>query len=118
MAMSMNQNTLTRRTLIAALAAAPLLAAVPRASWAASLNDLLRQGKIGERFDGYVQARDGSAQGTVDQVNAKRRELYQKRAGETGQTADVVGRVYAAEIYKKADPGTWFLLENGQWVQK
>jgi uncharacterized protein YdbL (DUF1318 family) len=51
-------------------------------------------------------------------VNAKRRELYQKRAGETGQTADVVGRVYAAEIYKKADPGTWFLLENGQWVQK
>lgn len=109
--------SITRRTLIAGLAALPLLALAPVA-FAASLGDLLAQGKIGERYDGYVQARDPSAQGTVDQVNAKRQQLYQKRAGETGQTAAVVGRVYAAEIYKKADPGTWFLLEDGRWIQK
>ncbi len=114
----MTQNRLSRRTLLAALAAAPLLTLLPRSSWAASLSDMLQQGKIGERFDGYVQARDGSAQSLVDQVNAKRQQVYVKRAGETGQTADVVGKVYAAEIYKKADPGTWFLLENGNWVQK
>lgn len=110
--------TLTRRGLLAALAAAPLVAALPRGAFAAKLGDLLKQGKVGERYDGFVQARDPSAQGTVDEVNAKRRQLYDKRAGETGQTAAVVGRVYAAEIYKKADAGTWFLLEDGRWIQK
>lgn len=114
----MTNATYTRRFLLAALAAAPLLAALPGPVHAASLGDLLAQGAIGERYDGYVQARDGSAQGTANDVNSKRRQLYEKRAGETGQTADVVGRIYAAEIYKKAAPGTWFLLEDGRWIQK
>jgi uncharacterized protein YdbL (DUF1318 family) len=117
-AMTMSKSTITRRFLLALLAATPLVLAMPGSGQAASLGELLAQGKVGERYDGYVQARDGSAQGTVDQVNAKRRQLYEKRAGETGQTAEVVGKVYAAEIYKKADPGTWFLLEDGRWIQK
>jgi len=117
-AMTMSNTTYSRRFLLAALAATPLLAVLPGPAFAASLKDLLAQGQVGERYDGYVQARDGSAQGTVDEVNGKRRQLYEKRAGETGQTAAIVGKVYAAEIYKKAAPGTWFLLEDGRWIQK
>lgn len=114
----MTQTFTHRRALLAGLAALPLLALLPRESQAQALNDLLAQGKVGERYDGYLQARDNAAAATVEQVNAKRRELYQKRAAETGQTPDVVGKVYAAEIYKKAAKGTWFLLENGSWIQK
>lgn len=102
--------TLTAGGALALLAASPVLAQ--------DLNALLASGKLGERYDGFVQARDPAVQSTANQINGKRRELYQKRASETGQTVEVVGKVYAAEIYKKAPAGTWFLLENGSWVQK
>jgi hypothetical protein len=113
-----HSNNLSRRALLGlavALGAATLLPATGRA---ASLGEMLGSGKLGERYDGFVQARDPSAQGFAADVNNKRRGIYEKRANETGQTVDVVGRIYAAELYQKAAPGTWFLLENGSWVQK
>ena len=85
---------------------------------AQSLDALRASGAVGERFDGYVQARDGSAQGFVDQVNAKRREIYQQRAAAQGVPADQVGRVYAQQILSEAPKGTWFLDPSGNWMQK
>jgi len=85
---------------------------------AQSLNDLKTSGKVGEAFDGYTRARDGSAQGTVNTVNAKRQAIYKKRAGEQGISAAQVGRVYARQIIAKAPPGTWILTESGNWQQK
>ena len=40
--------------------------------------------------------------------------------GATHIDADVkeVGKVYALEISTKAPAGTWFLGEDGKWVQK
>lgn len=111
------ERTITRRRLLGGLAGGSLLLLAGPAL-AQSLSDMLASGKVGEAFDGYLRARDGSAQGYVNGVNAKRREIYQKRASETGQTADVVGKIYAKELYDKASPGTWFLLENGSWIRK
>ncbi len=85
---------------------------------AQSLNSLKASGKVGEAYDGYARARDGSVQGTVNTVNAKRRAIYNKRAGEQGISAEQVGRVYAAQIIAKAPGGTWILMENGSWRQK
>ncbi len=87
-------------------------------AFAQSLNDLRAAGKVGEAFDGYARARDGSVQGVVANVNAKRRAIYTKRAGEQGTSAAQVGAVYAGQIIGKAPQGTWILGQNGSWRQK
>ena len=78
-------------------------------------------GQVGERFDGYAVAR-GSIPAAVNaillQVNGQRSTVYADRARAQGATADIVGRIYAAEIIRLAPPGTWFLSEAGTWTQK
>ncbi len=108
---------ITRRALLGGLAGGGLLL-LARPGFAQSLGDMLASGKVGEGFDGFLRARDASAQNYVNSVNDKRFQIYSQRASETNQPVEVVGRVYAAELYDKAAPGTWFLLENGSWVQK
>jgi uncharacterized protein YdbL (DUF1318 family) len=105
-----------RLAAIAALFLVLALAAPP--AEAQSLDALRASGAVGERFDGYAVARDGSAAAVVQQVNAKRQQIYQQRAAATGAPADEVGKVYAQEIFAKAPPGTWLQQPNGQWVQK
>lgn len=102
----------------ASVAAATGLVAVPAA--AQTLNQLRASGAVGEGYDGYARVRQpgGNATAVVEAVNAKRRAIYAKRAGEQGTTAGEVGRVYARQILAKAPPGTWFLMESGQWVRK
>ena len=85
---------------------------------AASLDQLRASGAVGERFDGYAQALQSSAAGTVDQVNAKRGQIYADRAASEGVSSDQIGRVYAKQIFAKAPSGTKFLQENGAWVTK
>ncbi len=82
------------------------------------LNDLRATGAIGEAFDGFARARDGSAKDFVNNLNEKRRPIYEKRAKSQGVSVDQVGRVYAGQIFQKAPAGTWFLGENGNWTQK
>ncbi|MEO1193190.1 MAG: YdbL family protein [Pseudomonadota bacterium] len=85
---------------------------------AQSLKSQLASGAVGERYDGYLEARNSSARSLVNSVNAKRRELYEKRAQEVGQSAEVVGKVYAKELYQRAASGTWFLTAGNTWTQK
>ena len=97
-------------TLVLGLSGPPALAQ--------SLDQLRASGAVGERFDGYAQALQSSAAGTVDQVNAKRRQIYAERAASEGVSLDQIGRVYAQQIFSKAPPGTKFLQQNGAWITK
>jgi len=105
--------------LLAALAicAAVLTAFAPPAS-AASLDQLRASGAVGERYDGLAVARDAAVESQVKAINAKRRQIYQEKAAAEGVSPEQVGRVYAKEIVAKAPKGTWFLREDGSWVQK
>jgi uncharacterized protein YdbL (DUF1318 family) len=85
---------------------------------AQSLDELRASGAVGERYDGYAQALQSSAAGVVEQVNAKRRQIYSQRASQEGVSADQIGRVYAQQIFAKAPRGTKFLQENGSWITK
>ena len=98
------------------LACLPIFMSVP--AFADQLDDLRRSGAVGEAYDGFARARDGSAQGFVASLNEQRRTIYVQRAKAQNVTVEQVGRVYGAEILKKAPAGTWFLNENGQWTQK
>ena len=87
---------------------------------AADLDALRKSGAVGERFDGLAVVRQGdaAAKTLVAEVNAKRGKIYAERAKEKGAPAVEVGKVYAKEIAEKAPTGTWFLGEDGKWLQK
>lgn len=87
---------------------------------AQGLNDMRASGAVGEGFDGFMRARsnDAAVKAKVEEVNAKRRAIYAKRAAEQGISADQVGRVYAGEIFGRSPAGTWFLQANGTWTRK
>lgn len=84
---------------------------------AGTLEDLRASGAIGERYDGYAVAKEPGAQADVDEINAKRRAIYQEKAAAQGIPIEQIGKVYAEEIIKKIPAGTWIQL-NGQWRQK
>jgi uncharacterized protein YdbL (DUF1318 family) len=75
-------------------------------------------GAVGERFDGFAEARDPSAADMVAKVNAERRAVYSQRATADNAPVEAVGRIYAQEIIKSAPPKTWFRSEAGTWTQK
>ncbi len=112
----MPRRTLLRLTFLAVTALVLGLSGPP--VLAQSLNQLRASGAVGERFDGYAQALQSSAAGTVDKVNAKRRKIYAERAASEGTSTDQIGRVYARQIFAKAPPGTKFLQDNGAWITK
>ena len=107
-----------RRALSVLVVALAVVAIQGEQVQAQSLDAMRASGAVGERFDGYLVARDGSAQAFVNQVNAQRRNIYNQRAAAQGVPADQVGRVFAKETMGKAAPGTWLQKPDGDWMQK
>ena len=113
-------NHMNRRMMLAGLGAAVLSLSLltMTSAYADELDDLRASGAVGEAYDGYARARAGSAKEFVNDVNAKRKDIYVKRAKKEGVSTAQVGLVYAAQIIKKAPKGTWLLAEDGTWTQK
>lgn len=116
---------ISRRLFLAALAATGLGAALlgpaltgDGAAWAQTPEQLLRAGSAGERWDGYMEARDPSVASVVTTINAQRRDVYQRRAAEQGVPAEEVAKVYAQELIAKAPAGSWIKRPSGEWTQK
>ncbi len=86
--------------------------------WAQSLDSLRASGQVGERFDGYLEARDGSQQGTVNQINDQRRQKFENIASQQGISVDEVSRIAAQKIIGRLPSGAWFLTAGGQWQQR
>lgn len=104
--------------LTAVFAALLLVFATVAPAQAQSLDELRRQGVVGERYDGLLVARDGSAQAFVNETNAKRLAIYETRAQQQNVPVSEVGKVYAQQIMNKAPSGTWFQDAAGNWSQK
>src|SRR3546814_18432514 len=100
---------MTRRwfSLLTLLAAATLvlpLLAGPAA--AQSLDELRASGKVGERYDGFAEARDPAVAAQVKEINAKSTAIYQQQADKEGVPLAEVGKVYAIGIVKQVLSGT------------
>ncbi len=112
----------TRRRTLTALAGATALALAPGAVRAGSLDSYRAQGVIAERYDGLVELRTrdapAEAKRIVERVNAKRRQIYEKRAENQGVSVKAVGKVYAEQIWKDAPPGTYLKEPGGGYVRK
>ena len=85
---------------------------------AQSLDQLRASGKVGERYDGFAEARDPGVAAAVNQINAKRRAIYQEQAAKQGVSLEQVGMVYANQIVQQVPSGTWILTADGRWRQK
>ena len=110
---------LTRRAMLCALVALPLAALlVPTTARADALDELRAAGKVGERYDGMAVALSPDAKSLVDEVNKKRRKIYEQKAAAQGVSVESVGKVYASQIMKSAPKGTKFQNENGNWIAK
>ena len=98
-------------------------AALPAPTLAANALDTYRSnGTIAERFDGYIELRDGNAPSDarrlVAEVNAQRREIYAKRASEQGVPTSEVGKIFATKILQSAPAGTFFRQPGGGYIRK
>jgi uncharacterized protein YdbL (DUF1318 family) len=89
---------------------------------ASRLDELRRAGAVGERYDGTAVVRatgaDAAVKSFVDQLNAKRRAIYDAQAKTRGAPPAEVGKIYSREIADQAPKGTWLLGEDGKWTQK
>lgn len=81
----------------------------------------IETGVIGERVDGYlgiVGDADAATQRKVQEVNNKRRALYEKLAAETGTTVRDVGVLTGEKQINKLSAGQYFMGTDGQWKKK
>ena len=111
------------KLLIALTVAFAALHAAPDSARADARLDAFRaNGVIAERFDGYVEIRDSNApseaRAVVEDVNARRRALYNQRASESDVPVAEVGKVFANKIVDTAPPGTYFRRASGGYVRK
>lgn len=110
------------KLLVVLAAVASMLSAPDFAAADARLDSYRASGVIAERFDGYVEIRDSGApadaRALVDEVNAKRRALYARRAQESNVPVEEVGKVFATQIVNSAPPGTYFRQQGGGYVRK
>lgn len=80
-------------------------------------------GQIGERFDGYVGlVNAGGASDEikryVDDVNARRREVYTRLSQDTGQSMASIARKTAEKQFQSAQSGEFIMSDAGKWQSK
>jgi uncharacterized protein YdbL (DUF1318 family) len=84
------------------------------------IDQLKKQGVIGETSEGYLDFVEGSSGkhgDLVNEENGDRRKLYALIAKETGTDAEIVAKRAAKRNFDRAQPGQ-YLKENGTWRKK
>ncbi len=115
--------SMLRAVSIGILLALSVSFAAPSASAAdPQIDAAISQGIVGEKVDGFLGLVKGSApadiERKVNEINAKRRALYQQLASETGTTLQQVGVVTGEKQIEKLPSGAYYMNTSGQWVKK
>ena len=85
------------------------------------LEAAISAGQVGERIDGYlgvVGSADASVVRKVQEINNKRRALYEQLSKQTGSTVAQVARVTGEKQIAKTGAGEYYMDESGAWKQK
>lgn len=88
-------------------------------AFAIGLDQAKQQGLVGEKDNGYlgVVVATSDVQSLVNDINAKRKNVYAKLAEKNGITVQQVEKLAAQKAYKKTSSGH-YLWMNGKWVKK
>ncbi len=119
----MNMILSFRSVLVGLFLAFALAVSAPSASAGDPVIDAAKAaGIVGERADGYLGLVKGDAEPTVkrrvNEINGKRRALYERLARETGTTVEEVGIITAEKQFAQTVSGHFFMGADGRWVAK
>jgi len=108
------------KTLTAGLLALSLSLSLP--AFALSLDEAKSSGLVGERSTGYLGIVTGNpsseVKAMVNDINAKRRALYQQKASKAGVATDVMELRTGQRLQEMAPAGEYIQDSNGQWRRK
>ena len=112
------------RTMMAAFALALTSLIIAPAAFAGDpqIDAAKERGVVGEQIDGYLgfvtlDGAEPSLKRKVDEINAKRRGLYQKLANDSGATPAQVAMVTGIKQIEKAAPDAMVVDTTGVWVR-
>jgi len=89
-----------------------------------AIKKLKTEAKIGETFDGLVEAvkaaalEDKNAKKLLDDENADRKKFYALGAAQLGTTPDSFALSAGKRNFREAKPAEWLKPKDGKWVQK
>ena len=96
--------------------------AAPAAALSESLEAARREGLVGEQVDGYLGLPKGEAPAAVkrevDEVNAKRRAMYQEIAGKRGVDAAAFAAITGKKLVEESPPGSFVRGADGSWIRR
>jgi uncharacterized protein YdbL (DUF1318 family) len=99
---------------------AVLSIALSSLAFALDLDAAKQQGLVGEQPNGYlgvVKATPDAVQ-LVSDINAKRRQAYERIARDNGITLEQVSALAGQKAIEKSAPGAYIQTPAGQWLQK
>jgi uncharacterized protein len=116
----------TLRTFLLSLsvALAATVFAAPASAGDPQIDAAIEAGEVGERIDGYLGVIDPANADPglvrkVQDINNRRRAVYEDIARETGTTVQVVGQLAGEkQIEEKIEDGEFFMIESGEWQRK
>lgn len=98
-----------------------LLLAAQEPSAAERVTVALAEGRVGERYDGYldfVVAPDVSTRRAVGNVNTRRRALYTALGDRRNIAPERVGIYTGCRLLARVPEGGWYRLAEGGWTQR
>lgn len=108
--------------LAAALALAALAFAPAASAGDPQIDAAIAAGEVGERIDGYLgvvsASPDPSLVRKVQDVNNRRRAVYEQTARDNNTTIQIVGQLTGEKQIAKLEAGQYYMDASGSWKQK
>ena len=107
-----------RLTVFAAL----LLALASHAAFAIDIDEAKARGLVGETMTGYIAAvkvpPSAEVQALIDEVNTKRKALFERTASKTNTTLIQVSHRFYELAVERTAAGHYYQDSSGRWVRK
>jgi uncharacterized protein len=114
--------TALRTLLISISLALAAFAFAPTASAGDPVIDAaISSGTVGERIDGYlgvVGTADATTVRKVQDINNRRRAVYEQTAGDNNTTVQIVAQLAGEKLIAKLEPGQFYMDDSGIWQSK
>ncbi|WP_236075284.1 YdbL family protein [Mariprofundus sp. EBB-1] len=97
-----------------------MIVAGASSAWSADIRSAKAAGQIGEQLNGYlgvVSSAPADVRAMVQDINQKRRAVYQRIASKNGTSLQAVEQMAAKKAINKTPPGQ-YIQSSGGWVKK
>jgi uncharacterized protein YdbL (DUF1318 family) len=103
------------------LALAAFAFAPPASAGDPVIDAAIASGEVGERIDGYlgvVGTADATVTRKVQDINNRRRAVYEQTAKDNKTTVQIVAQLAGEKQIAKLAPGQFYMDDSGSWQSK